>query len=213
MTGSITDIAGRLRSLLPIGWFASEAPQLSGVLSGIAAAHAAIYTLIQFVIAQSRLFTATGTYLDLACTDYFGSFLVRRIGEPDASLRIRARQEILRPRATRLAMVTALTELTGRAPVIFEPARPCDSGGYRSGGVGYCVAGGWGNLSLENQMFLTVYRPHGGGIPTLAGYGSGGILAYGSAAMVQTAVSDTAILQAIPLLLPAGRVAWTRITD
>ena len=79
------------------------------------------------------------------------------------------------------------------------------------GGVGYGVAGGWGCLRLPFQFFITAYRPQGGGISQLAGYGTGGVPTYGSLDMVQSQVSDAAIFSSIPPLLPAATIAWARI--
>lgn len=213
MIGSMLNMVARLRALLPVGWFGDTTPVLDAVLSGFGACFAAIYTLIGFTISQSRIATATGGFLDLVCLDFFGSQLSRRLGEPDAALRGRIDNEMLRSRATRESVASALLELTGNPVSIFEPRRPADCGGYCAGGAGYGVAGGWGNLSLPFQFFVTVPRPSGGGIATVAGYGTGGPLVYASAGQIGQPISDADIYGAIPPLLPTATTAWCRLTD
>jgi hypothetical protein len=213
MVGDVSDMAGRLRSLLPEGWFADDAVVLGGLLDGLGTAWACIYTLIQFVIQQSRISTASGIFLDMISVDFFGDLLPRLPLEQDSAFILRIKDNLLRPRGTRSAVSAALQQLTGRAPVIFEPALTSDTGGYSLGGVGYGAAGGWGNLSLPFQMFITAYRPQGSGIAQLAGYGTGGIPVYGDPDMEPTPIPDASIVSAILPLLPAATVAWIRISN
>jgi hypothetical protein len=204
--------------VLPRRWFSDPAPAgqtptlLQALLSGFGFAWSQIYTLVAQVELLSRLATVSGSFLDLASVDFFGAALPRRPGESDPLFRLRIQQEMLRPRATRSALSLVLSQLTGQAPSIFEPVRPADTGGYRVGGVGYAVAGGWGNLSLRHASFVTVARPIGVGIPLLAGYGTGGYQYYGDVSMVATPVTDSDILAAIVGVLPTGHTAWVRIT-
>jgi hypothetical protein len=213
MIGDISDMAARLRSLVPEGWFADDAVVLGGLLDGLGAAWACIYALIQFVVQQARISTASGIFLDMISVDFFGNSLPRLPLEQDSAYVRRIKNELLRPRGTRSAVSTALQQLTGRAPVIFEPALTSDTGGYTLGGVGYGVAGGWGNLSLPFQMFITAYRPQGSGIAQLAGYGTGGIPVYGDPDMEATPIADASIVSGIPRLLPAATVAWVRLSN
>ena len=217
MIGDIADFVRRMLVVLPGRWFSDPAltPQtptlLQALLSGFGVAWSAMYTLVLQVETLARLATVFGPFLDMASVDFFGSSLPRRPGEPDGPFRLRVQQEMLRPRATRSALSVVLTELTGQTPTIFEPVRPADTGGYRVGGVGYAVAGGWGNLGLRNNSFITVQRPIGVGIPLLAGYGTGGYSYYGGVLMVATPVPDPDIFAAIVGVLPAGHIAWVRI--
>lgn len=213
MTGDASDMARRLRTVLPQGWFGDDTPVLDTLLQGLGAGLSAFYGLLEFVRAQTRIATAVGTFLDGVAADFFGAACVRWTTEPDSAFRVRIQQTLLRPRGTRSALATALTDLTGRAPAIFEPCRPADTGGYAVGGVGYGVAGGWGNLSLPYQVFVTAYRPTGTGIAALAGYGVGGIPVYGSLGMEAMPITDALIQAAIPALLPAGTTAWLRISN
>jgi hypothetical protein len=198
-------------AVLPRRWFSDSATVLQCVLSGFGTAWSAIFSLIAAVQLLTRLKTAFGPFLDMASVDFFGSGLPRRPLESDAAFRLRIMQELLRPRGTRAAIILALTELTGKAPIIFEPARPADTGGYSTGGLGYSVAGGWGNLALHYACFVTAMRPAGSGIAYFAGYGTGGYSYYGDLAMVTTPVSDAEIYAEVADILPAGYVAWTRI--
>jgi hypothetical protein len=213
MLGDAADMARRIQATLPSGWFSDDAPVLQAVLQGVGTGWATCYDLLQIVILQSRITTATGQFLDFVSTDFFGNLLLRFNGEQDASFRQRILLELLRPRGTRTAISLALTQLTGRAPDIFEPARTSDTGGYNAGGCGFGVGGGWGNLGLPFQFFTTVYRPIGGGIANLAGYGTGGVPVRGNLAMQTSQLSDLDLLAAIPPLLPAGTIAWARITN
>jgi len=213
MTGDAGDMARRLRAVLPAGWFGETTPVLDGLLQGMGAGFAATWSLLQAVITQTRIATATNTFLDTISEDYFGADLVRFAGEQDAAFRTRILADLLRPRGTRAAVVLALTQLTGRAPAIFEPARTSDTGGYTVGGAGYGAGGGWGSLLLPYQFFLTAYRPRGGGIALFAGYGTGGIPAYGNLAMEREGIPDRVIQAAVPPLLPASTTCWMRISD
>lgn len=128
MTGDQDDRLTRLRSWLP-NWFGSgNTPLLDAALSGPANVLAWVYGLVQYAILQTRITTATGGWLDLTARDFFGRLFQRRGGEPDTPYRARIIKEMFRSRVTRPALVSALTDLTGRAPVIFEPARIADTG-------------------------------------------------------------------------------------
>jgi hypothetical protein len=131
---------------------------------------------------------------------------------------------MFRERATRSAVEGVLRDLTGRTPLIFEPAWTGDSGGYTSldgqgGGIAYNTTGGWGNLSLPFQCFVTAYRPNVGGIGQVTGWDGfaggygGGAIEYASLDMVQTQVTDADIYSAITGVLPAATIGWTRIID
>jgi hypothetical protein len=213
MVGDSADMGARIRAILPASWFGDDAPVLSALLQGVGSCWSCIYGLIQFVVTQARISTAQGEFLDLISADFFGSQLPRLGLEQDSAYLVRIKNELLRPRATRASLALALTQLTGRAPVIFEPSLASDTGGYCLGGVGYTVAGGWGNLELPFQAFVTAYRPMESGIALLAGYGSGGVPVYGNPSMQPVQILDVNIYAEIASVLPAGTVAWTRISD
>lgn len=223
--GDISDFVRRLRAALPARWFPASAPVLTGMLTGFSAVWAFLYSLLFYVILQSRIATATGVFLDMIALDFFQGRITRNVSEPDTHFRLRILSEILRPRATRAAVSQALTDLTGIRPVIFEPANTTDTGGYNRGGVGYNVAGGWGDLNLPFQAFITAFRPSGGGISGVSGYGNsaagisstGGLGGYGQGAiewasleMVQGAITDADIYATVAAAMPIATIGWTR---
>lgn len=223
--GDIPDFVRRLRAALPRRWFPDDAPVLVGMLTGFAAVWANLYALLQYVVQQSRLATVSGVFLDMVATDYFGTRIVRNAGEPDTHFRRRILAEILRPRATRAAVDQALFDLTGQHPIIFEPANATDTGGYNIGGVGYNVAGGWGSILLPFQAFITAFRPAGGGIASVSGYGNiaqgiastGGLGGYGVGAIewadleqITGAITDADIYATVAAAMPIATIGWTR---
>ncbi|MBU6419062.1 MAG: hypothetical protein KGQ79_04965 [Proteobacteria bacterium] len=218
MIGDMADMAGRIKQMLPAKWFADDAPILDAVLSGLGQAWANVYSLLQQVRAQTRLATATGIFLDIASQDYNGTTLPRRAGEADTEFSARLRLNLLAPRATRTALVAAVTNLTGRSPVVFEPLNASDTGGYNVN-MGYGVAGGYGSLTMPYQFLLTVYRPnnlpasHAGGY----GVGPGGYdeapIFYASAAELAGNVSDAEIYNTVASVIPTSSIAWTKITN
>ncbi|HEY7579410.1 MAG TPA: hypothetical protein VH855_17590 [Acetobacteraceae bacterium] len=218
------DVLARLRAVLPARWFPDSAPVLDGLLSGLAAGWGWIHQQLRYVQAQTRIATATDIWLDIIAQDYFGARLVRRAGQSDPAFRSAIQRELFRERGTRGALVAVLQDLTGRPPLVFEPARPADTGGYTSsagggGGVAYGSAGGWGSLALRFQCFVTAYRPLGGGIAMVSGWCSGsgaygqGAIEYASLAMVQTQVTDEDIYNAVADVLPVATIGWTKIAN
>ncbi|HUB48677.1 MAG TPA: hypothetical protein VMB73_27175 [Acetobacteraceae bacterium] len=224
MLGDQQDMLWRMKQVLPLRWFPDDTPVLDTALSGVAWAWAWVYSLLQTVRVQARISTATDIWLDLIATDYFGTSLGRRGDEMDSAYRQRIQRELIRERGTRAAVVSALGDLTGQSPALFEPANTSDTGGYGGAGetvtgLGYGSAGGWGNLNLPFQFFVTAYRPVGVGIAFVSGWNDGGggygegTLEYASLTMMQTQVTDSDILSAITGVLPIGVIAWTRITS
>jgi hypothetical protein len=224
MQGDQQDFLLRLKQVLPLRWFPDQTPVLDTLLTGIATAWAWSYGLLQTVKAQARIATMSGNWLDLASTDYFGPQLPRRSAEQDGAFRRRIQLELVRERGTRSAVSASLLDLTGRAPRIFEPANPFDTGGYGNiarpaSGLAYGLAGGWGNLDLNFQFFLTAYRPTGGGIASVSGwacnnggYGQGAI-EYAALSDLPGLITDADIYGAVASVLPAGVIAWTQISS
>jgi len=112
---------------------------------------------------------------------------------------------------TRPALYRAVTDLTGQVPWIFEPSFPADTGAYCAGGVGYCVAGGWGSLAAEFQSFVTISAVAGIGIVSIAGYGTGGALVYENLSLVSVGPSNSAIVDCVCSQVPLGSIIWMRI--
>ena len=216
--GDQTDLLARLKAVLPTGWFPDVTPVLDAVLTGPAYAWSWVAALTGYAYEQCRLGTATDIFLDILAYDFLGSRISRRAGEADSAFRIRVKREILRAKATRAAMVQALTDLTGQVPLVFEPALTSDTGGYDSTRLAYNTAGGYGSLALPYQVFLTVYRPHVGGIANINGY-NGTLGGYGAGAMQYTSadqvagVTDAEIYATIEATKPAATVVWVRLTN
>jgi hypothetical protein len=222
--GDSADMQARITTALPTGWFADDAPVLGGLLSGLASAWAWLFSLLAFARQQDRLATASSGWLDLFARDYGGGAWARQIGETDDGFRARIGRNLQRLRATRAALAAAVTDLTGRAPVIFEPARPTDTGVLNGPGLAWNTAGGWGTLTLPFQCFVTAFRPAGGGIANSAGYGGEGVagalggwgagaLQWGSTALIAGAVTDVDILAVVADAMPVATIAWTRISN
>ena len=191
MIGSTENMAKRLRMVLPARWFADDTPVLDGLLTGFASTAAWSASLLDAVRLQARIGTATGSFLDIAATDFFGSRVARRSGQSDIAFRATMLREMFRPRATRQALGADVQDVTGRSPDIFEPNRPADTGAW-NGMCGYGAAGHWGSLGMPNQLLLTAYRP----LPGSPGWGE---------------VSDIDILAAAAGAAPIATTIWTRI--
>ncbi|MBB5508167.1 hypothetical protein [Paraburkholderia atlantica] len=162
-TGDQSDITSRLRSYLPRGWFGdwSEAPIIGGLIVGIASVLAVAYALVMFFWAQTRLQTSSGGWVDLWASDFLGTGLPRKPGETDASYIQRIQVALFQKKGTRPAMVAVLTQLTGNAPIIFEPNRPLDTGclGVNSGPASFCGVARMGSLACPYSALITAYRP------------------------------------------------------
>lgn len=215
---TVTEIAQRLRSLLPARWFADAMPVLDGLAAGICAGWAHVHDIAAYAARQTRIATATDGWLDRIATDYFPTRVRRRARETDEIFSARIRRELLRERGTRDALSSALTDLTGRAPVLFEPARVADTGAWNGPGA-YGAAGAWGSFALPFQCFVTAFRPQGTGIAETAGWNAsaggwgGGRIEYASLAMIAGQVTDADIHAAIADIMPAATIAWTRISN
>ncbi|MCB8880421.1 hypothetical protein ACELLULO517_09270 [Acidisoma cellulosilytica] len=224
MTGDQADMAARLRAALPQGWFADDAPILTALLNGLGNVWAWLYALLAFAQQQTRLATASGGWLDLIAQDYGGAGWARESGESDQAFKARIAFNLRRLRGTRGALVANVTMLTGRTPLVFEPANTADTGGYNTAGIGWSLTGGWGSLNLPYQCFVVAYRPKGGGIADVGGWGTtvtgfalGGwntaALAWGDASLIRGAVTDAQILATVADSMPAATIAWTALSN
>jgi len=222
-TGDQEDFSKRIKSTLPTGWFGDITPDswpvIHALIQGPAYVLAFVFSLIVYAKAQTRIRTATDGWLDIISQDYLGNALPRKMGEADEAFRTRILINIFRERVTRESVRKIIFDITGRNPLIFEPSRPADTGGYGTNSLGYGLAGGYGSTLLPYQAFITAYRPTGTGIPLIAGYGvsTGGYgvpsrAAYASLGDVMGQVADADIYAAIDSVMPAGTIAWTQIT-
>jgi hypothetical protein len=228
MIGDKSDFIFRLKSTLPSRWFADSSPMLDTLLACLSAAWVNLYALLGYVRNQTRIATATESWLDVIANDFFGTALARRSAESDTAFRARIIQELVRERATRVAVCNALLDLTGQQPTIFEPAMSCDSGALvagglgaqpAGGGIGYGVAGGWGSLKLPFQFFVTAFRPTSDGVALLPGWGASaagycqGSTSYAGSQAALAAMADDDIRNAVLTVLPVAVTAWIRIAD
>ena len=225
MVGDQNDIVRRLRAVLPSRWFGSATPVLDTLLDALATGWRQGFDLLGFTRLQSRIGSASNAWLDLVAYDFFGHRLVRRDGQTDSAFRPIVIRNILRPLATRSALISALQDLTGRRPIVFEPSNTGDTGGYGNivtsagGGAGYGIAGGWGALGLPFQCFVTVYRPQINGAANLPGWSSSlsgygtGTLAYLGVEGANGYISDSQIFAEVARVAPAGTVVWTNISN
>jgi hypothetical protein len=221
MIGDQSDVLGRIKALLPFRWFPDSTPVLDALLSGVAWSLSFAYSLIQYSKLQTRIATATDGFLDLISYDFFGTALARRTQEMDAPYRTRIQIALLQQKATRQGMINALTALTGRAPVIFEPARPADTGAWGASISGWSSgAGGWGSLLHRAQVFITAFRPATAGIPNVIGWGgtaggwsTPGQFKWSNLSQIEGSVTDEDIYALIAVTKPAGVRAWVRISN
>lgn len=210
---------GRLNAALPSRWFGTSST-IGAVMSGFAAMLSWLYSMYQYVQLQMRIATASGVWLDIAASDFFGTGLPRLANEFDDQYRARIRSSLFVEHGTRNAIYYTLLRLTGRAPVIFEPARPADTGAYGGAGVGamglaYNTAGGYGSLQMPYQALVQAYLPSTAGIPLVAGYGiptgaynTASRAEYTSLANAQESVAQQAIYNAVEAVRPAGTTVW-----
>jgi hypothetical protein len=226
MTGDLSDFTSRLWAVLPKRWFAEQSPNVEALLTSLATPWVWLYNLIGYVIAQTRLGTATDEWLDLIAIDYFGRTLGRKTNEANFSYRSRIQAALLQEAATRPAVESGLQALTGTQPAIFEPANCMDTGSYGAAagtddipctGMAYGQAGGWGSLQLPLQFFVTTMRPPTPVVGMIAGYNTSnggygnGAISYVDLSLLPGHVTDADIQTTLCRLLPVNAVAWLRI--
>ena len=238
INGTTAGWLGRIKSVLPGRWFADNNPVLDTALTGVADMYAWLWAMLSYVALQARVATATGAYLDAISWDFYAGNLPRLLNEKDAAFSARIRLNFFAPKATRAAVIRAITNLTGRAPVIFEPSNTGDTGAYYNaaspyvgGGLAYGTAGGYGSLLIPFQYFITAYRVLDVGVGVVGGYGvaagagayanaagtgyaggSAGAIEYTNPAMWSGAVTDATIFAAIAAVNPAAVTAWARLS-
>lgn len=225
VTTDSVDIVNRVKRLIPNRWFSFIAPYRDAILGGLADIAAWCRMWIQYARSQSRLSTAYGIWLDIFAYDFLGKYLTRN-GANDDAFRIIIRATILQERVTRSGMIGAVTALTGKPPVIFEPWNTFDTGAYSSprntgapqyGSSGYAVGqGGYGNMLLNDQVFMKITRGSGSGVPGVEGYGNN-IGGYGAGAIEYVGTSselwgitDAMIYQMVNNTKPTGTTMWVQ---
>jgi hypothetical protein len=226
--GDEQDIYNRLIDQLP-SWFGTSHPVLDVLLSAyVSTAYYAYNSQVQYLPPQMRLQTAYGDNLDLISEDYFGDSLPRHVGETDDSFRARISANLLQERATRRGMDNALFILTGYHPIIFEPWRPFDTGGYNCFPLAYADPstpgsgfGSYGSGSYPYQGFVDVFVDQYQGMGVYSGYnvfyggyndyGTPAEFWYGGESLLTTITSDDDIYQTINLTKVYGTLIWVAI--
>lgn len=218
--GTSADLTGRLKRVLPRGWFADQAPVLGTVLSALSAAWSGLFQLLATTQAQTRIATATGIFLDMVSQDFLGGTLPRRPAEPDDAYRARVQRSVLRTHNTRADVVGAVVTLTNRPPRIVEPARIADTGCWNSASTfAYGAAGAWGTRRLPFQLMVNAYRPVGIGVARCFGYGTPaagygvGAAQYITPSIAASQISDADIYAGIAAVLPAATTAWVTVSN
>lgn len=181
-TLNAAEMLRRLKSAIPNGWFADVAPMRDVVFGGLADALAWVYAQAQVVRAGTRRSGTLGWLLDVDAFGFFGAAFLRRASETDGAWRKRYTDEIFRPRVTRAAIDKALTDLTGRHPIIVETWNAGDCGAYDLGGLGYAgsdyapaPAGGFdvaGAYDIGVTSYDPLSGPSGNSYPGLGCWGS-----------------------------------------
>lgn len=217
-TGDQSDIKARISALIPSRWFGDSHPIVDALVMGGAYLLAGTYSMIMYVRNQTRISTASDGWLDLIAGDFFGTDLIRRAGQSDASFRALILSRLLREKTTRAGIVATLQTLTGNTPKVIELLRPADTGSYGGPLCGYGVAGAYGSMSMPYQAFIQIARPTGQGIPNVIGYGNspGGYstpsqIEYASIANVNSAATDADIYAAVEATKPAGTAIWVQL--
>lgn len=161
-TGSVADIATRIRNALPAGWFPAapadgeeeRAPLLAAVLQGCASGLAMAWDWCAYLAASLRLDTSTGIMIDLWADDFFGYGKFPRlttggVTESDADYIARIKSHGLGSQSpVRANIVAAIQGNTGIAPLVVEPQNASDCKGIAAratpavgGGYGYGTSG------------------------------------------------------------------------
>lgn len=219
--GDTLDLTNRIFRMLPAGWFPSQSgTRIYATVQGFAAAFTAIWQQIVYARLQTRLQTTTDGWVDLASQDFFGTRLPRRRSESDGVFSQRIRDEVIRLRNTRAALIAAAQDVTGRPAAIFEPFNPYDTGGWDTPALAWDTAGAWGDETATYTAFLNVGRPLTFGLANLAGWDSAiGGWNIGSISWIDDddanssqSISDADIYAAIAAVVPAGMIVWVSIS-
>lgn len=153
--GDTSDIARRMRAILPTGWFPSmnddyqsdKSPILNAILNGMAAPLSCAYSLLQYGLSSTRLGSATDIMLDIAAQDLFGtSGLPRMSGEADAAYLIRIQKNLAAQKSTRDAVMDSIKSIGAQGIQLVESGNCNDCGFYALAGQ---VHGGYGTPSLR----------------------------------------------------------------
>lgn len=209
MIGDFNYFFNRIYGRLPTGWFPddpTQAPVISSIVAMIAYSASYIFARISYAENQARISTASGLFLDVIANEMLGPYnFPRRSNETDGNYRTRILTEILRTRGTRAAMVSALHDLTGYNPSIFQPVKDAqgwDNDFFDSPTMLY------GSYDQPYTAYIDVKLPPGTGITFDKSFDTGfwddGLLAYGDNSQLQSVVGEQEVFNTIAATAPAG---------
>lgn len=219
--GDQSDVLSRLKTVLP-RWFGDSSPILDAVLSGLAWAGSFIYSLYAYAVLQTRISSATDGWLDMIAGDFFGISLLRNASESDSAYRRRILLNLIRERGTRASVISVLTDLTGRIPIVFEPRRLLDTGALGTPlSRGYCNVARMGSMAVPFTAMVTAFRPmisftvRGAAFcstPSFSALGTALSSGY-TGQLLGGPVTDADIYAAVDSVKPAGTILWVGITN
>lgn len=198
---------------MPISWWGDENPVLDAILRGFGSLAAFIYCNMVYTKLQTRIQTATDINLDYIALDYFGNILKRCPEESDTVFRAAILKLLLATRVTRQAMIDRLTDLTGRAPIVYESFE--DSGYYDHAFLDSPSATLGGDGAY--QAWITAYRP----LPATENSSifldntafNDAVSYYGGDGEAEACVTDADILNTIEITKAAGTFMHVTISD
>ncbi|WP_336999019.1 hypothetical protein [Pantoea agglomerans] len=215
--GDFDDIHSRLQALLPAGWFGDKSPVLEAVLSSCARSLTWCYSLYAYARLQTRIATASDSWLDIAARDFFGTRLIRDEGMLDNELRRKISKSLFCERGTRQAIIITIKELTGLEPTIIEPLRPADTGGYGIPATGYGMAGRYGSRSIPFQAFVIAHRSVKNDTTDDSSHNEAPVICSHSVTenndvmMSSGKATDAQIYAAIAAVKMQGTIVWVRV--
>lgn len=208
--GDITDMTNRLRSYIP-PWFDDNITLRDAWIQSFAYCASFVYSLLIYSKKQTRIKTATDGFLDLIAKDFFGNRIKRQPNQTDDSFRNVILAVLLHERGTRNGMNTALTQLTGNEPIIFEPRR--DGGAYNQDYYNQYL---YGSQSYPFQAFITVFRPVSS-LKNNQGYYDQDFYYdqsyYGTSSDVSSLITDQDIYAVINAVKPIATRMWVDISN
>lgn len=239
----LPDEATRLRRMLPESWFPQsedDSPVLGAILHGLSTVFKTARDLLNSVIPEMRLTTATGGFLEMFAHDFFDDRMRRRTFSNggflfDEMYRSRIKFYLFPLKGTIPALVAAVNMESGQnpyiitepSPVIVELRRPMHTGAYASLTVspvtnnpslmGYSISRFPENFSAFDWG-LDPYDEEQ--LLSLSMYGVYGSMVLGTDFLVHhtgrvnlygSSIKDIEI--AIDMTRPVGAQAWTRLFE
>ena len=186
---SLLQLYSRTVAALPF-WFGNSQTysdnENSTILNVVLAAYLTTadlaYQQLQFVLLNDRLgvnflfLMQDVDQLNLFAQDFFGNGLPRQPNESNDNYKLRISANLFNIKATRQGMFDALLNLTGFAPIIFEPWSIFDAMVYDGYHTGQNLAhsaygvGKYGSEILAYTGYIDVFVPNNQGLGNYPGY-------------------------------------------